>query len=516
MQFQTIKLGVFIAQLFFTSSVAIATISKENSKNLIKDYDALVDIHQAPETIKSLGKAVFRLGNGTGSFVKYGKSIYVMTNNHVLGYKHCARKGCFVKAVFDYQIQKKSVHKNLFLTPVAASDDVDVSFFDFKEVAANGDFVEISVKSYLEFSSESRVSIGSSVYAVGHPRTGLKKFSRGSIVKFENGYLYVDALTLPGNSGSPILESEGKVVGIHHSSAKRNDGFTRSGLLYVGRASAHDALLKILKRGLRSPKEELKKFLDVDKASTFSAAKKFTNIYMNSKMVPYLDNKKDFFHSLFENCRDNLDFSTSHAGKFVKSHDSCSIAKKWIRCQPTPNDVAVKFIMASTLTDSHPDFKTYGSYCPRGSIRKKWAALFIDIGNKYRDFHGKDPLIWKVDALSQLVSKDKLSKQMSLKNLKSELKRSDYDNPFESLVRQAKNSEKIDSEVKNIVLNYSKYTHYQFELSKIAKAAQYLYENKIITKEQFETLISSVLNEDFLTLNAKLAVEKIAYENNLI
>ena len=210
-------------------------------------------------------------------------------------------------------------------------------------------------------------------------------------MKYENGYMFVNALTLPGNSGSPILDVDGNIVGIHHSSAKKNDAITRDGLLYVGRASSAESILEVLNQGILDRTSQLAKFWNVDKPTSLSHAKKFSKIYIKSKTIPVLSNKVDFFSSLYNDCNKKLDLDTNHAGKFTKSHDSCTVAKSWLSCNKSESEnLSVKYVMATTLDDSHPDFDGFGGY-PKLNYEKKWANLFLNIA--------EDPALFMVKIL---------------------------------------------------------------------------------------------------------------------
>jgi hypothetical protein len=76
-----------------------------------------------------------------------------MTNHHIVGSGNCARSGCYVEAVFDLQIKGKPQKKTLFLTPLAANQDVDVSFFNFKEATEDGKLKELKLEAVLSFDS---------------------------------------------------------------------------------------------------------------------------------------------------------------------------------------------------------------------------------------------------------------------------------------------------------------------------------------------------------------------------
>jgi S1-C subfamily serine protease len=507
---------------FYTAPSFAFDITSEIKKIFIPQYEALQNMDSASPQIRTASSAVFRIEGGTGSFVKYDKETFIMTNNHVLGFKHCSKKGCFAKAIFNYQVGKEAVRKDLFVTPVAASDDVDVAFYRFKEVDPSGAFIDVVPSKYLSFSKTDQSIIGTDVFPVGHPRTSIKKFSQGKIVKYENNYMYVDALTLPGNSGSPILNNAGEIVGIHHSSAKKNDGITREGMLYIGRASSTGSILGVLNHGLANRNDLLKKFWDVDKVSTFKNAKRFSKIYIKSKTIPVTSSGEDFFDSLYKDCVKRVDFKTNHSARFSKSHDSCSVALSWINCSPKEEvEPSVKYVMASSLTDTHPDFGTDNAYCPSVKMRKKWAALFIKVGNKYEGFHGKDSLKWTADALGKLAKNENQAFKIVTKSVSKKFEKSNILS-MTNILRLSKASKYVKSttfkgkNIKNIVKNYKNFPGFEYELGKIAKSTTNLYKNKHLTIDEYKETMYSILNETSLSLNAKLATEKLAYENKIL
>lgn len=506
----------------YSSPLFAFDISNEIKKFFIPQYEALQNLDEAPTAIRTASSAVFRFEGGTGSFVKFRDEIFIMTNNHVLGFKHCSRKGCFAKAVFNYQIGKEAQTKNLFVTPVAASDDVDVAFYRFKEVTAKGDIIDVTPTKYLEFSSSDIAQVGTSVYPIGHPRTSVKKYSEGKVVKYEHGYMYVDALTLPGNSGSPILNAAGEIVGIHHSSAKRNDGITRDGMLYIGRASSTQSITQSLEDGLNSPSDLLQKFWDVDKVTSLKNAKRFSKIYIKSKTIPVINSGKDFFTSLYEDCNKKLDVKTNHSARFIKSHDSCSVAISWIKCGTKEDtEPSIKYILASTLSDTHPDFNSGNNYCPSVTMRKKWASLFIKVGKKYEDFHGKDSLKWTADALSKLTKSENQSSKIVAKSVLTQYEKS-KSLSMTNILRLTKASKYVKTamfkgqDIAKIITEYENFPGYEYELAKIAKGATNLYKNNHLDTQTYKQTMNTILNDRALSLNAKLAAEKLAYENGVL
>ena len=71
-------------------------------------------------------------------------------------------------------------------------------------------------KNYLEFGDSDKVKSGDSVIALGYPlgQDRLKRTS-GVISGIQDGDIQTDAPINPGNSGGPLLDKNGKVIGIN-------------------------------------------------------------------------------------------------------------------------------------------------------------------------------------------------------------------------------------------------------------------------------------------------------------
>ena len=83
--------------------------------------------------------------------------------------------------------------------------------------------VEVPTPDYLSIMANSRIEIGSEVYTLGYPLPGLLsqdvRFNEGTIsavTAFENaeGLYQISVPTQPGNSGGPLLLTEGEVIGV--------------------------------------------------------------------------------------------------------------------------------------------------------------------------------------------------------------------------------------------------------------------------------------------------------------
>jgi hypothetical protein len=58
--------------------------------------------------------------------------------------------------------------------------------------------------------------LGTHIHVVGHPEGSLKKWTEGVVVDSKGDWIWTTAFVLPGDSGSPILDDHGHVVGVVH------------------------------------------------------------------------------------------------------------------------------------------------------------------------------------------------------------------------------------------------------------------------------------------------------------
>ena len=142
-------------------------------------------------------------GRGTGAGVIWDKDGLVLTNHHVVA---GGRRGARVRVVlhdgrtFDAEILKRD--RNLDLALLRISD---------------GDLPAAPV------GDSDALRVGELVYAIGHPWGRLGTVTAGivsglGVVRRPGGrarYIQSDVALAPGNSGGPLLNARGEVVGIN-------------------------------------------------------------------------------------------------------------------------------------------------------------------------------------------------------------------------------------------------------------------------------------------------------------
>ena len=147
-----------------------------------------------------------------GSGFIFDKEGYILTNSHV------------VRGADDLEV--KLADGRTFDAEVKGTDDAT----DLAVIKLKGDYEELPT---LEFGDSDKVDIGQWVIAIGNP-FGLKHTVSAGIVsatgrsigiaQYES-LIQTDAAINPGNSGGPLVNLEGKVVGINTAILSQSGGY---------------------------------------------------------------------------------------------------------------------------------------------------------------------------------------------------------------------------------------------------------------------------------------------------
>ncbi|MEK6875208.1 MAG: trypsin-like peptidase domain-containing protein [Nanoarchaeota archaeon] len=137
------------------------------------------------------------IAQGTGFLIS--PDGYVVTNAHVLS---GARKVVIVN----------SNQETLEAQFIGYDADLDIALLKTPETG-----------SYLELANSDDVSVGEKVIAIGNPLGLQFSVSEGIVSAIDrpgpndiNAYIQTDAALNPGNSGGPLINKEGKVIGINN------------------------------------------------------------------------------------------------------------------------------------------------------------------------------------------------------------------------------------------------------------------------------------------------------------
>ena len=202
----------------------VFSIYAAESPDLMQDTEM-----QMPDAIRVAQKSVVRIvigggGSGTGFFIN---PTTVVTNQHVVNTE--INKG--VEDQYIY-IENKSMRMKVKRVK-QSSVEHDLALLE----------VEQSSVSHLEMENSNHIK-GERIYIVGHSDGGRLKILSGQIAEVRDMKItyYIGQKRLSGTSGAPILNEQGRVVGIH--TVTQELGETK----YIHIAIQGNALQQLLRR----------------------------------------------------------------------------------------------------------------------------------------------------------------------------------------------------------------------------------------------------------------------------
>jgi hypothetical protein len=144
--------------------------------------------------------------NGTGFFIS--GTGYLLTNHHVAGGEVCAEDCPGLRVIANKQRGKPQVtYQGARL--IFSDEDLDMALLKVDAGSDTVDFVKLG-----NYHPDQPVEAEWTVTVVGHPFAALKKSTQG-VIDFRNDEVYIiNAFVFPGNSGSPLLDSSGKALGL--------------------------------------------------------------------------------------------------------------------------------------------------------------------------------------------------------------------------------------------------------------------------------------------------------------
>lgn len=219
-----------------------ATCSGSHGASIV--LPSFSNVSDAPAVIQQAAQAVVRVAIAgalaTGSFIS--PDGILITNNHVLGVGVCPIEGCHIELTFDYQIgQPVQSPETVFVVPLAVDVGLDMAVV---QVYSDAGGAPLQTPNYVTLASHTPASLlGVHVNVVGHPEGHLKKWTQGQIVDSDGTWIYFSAYALPGNSGSPLLDDDGHMVGILSMGPTSQDLISSEGVSEYSIGTASAALL---------------------------------------------------------------------------------------------------------------------------------------------------------------------------------------------------------------------------------------------------------------------------------
>jgi S1-C subfamily serine protease len=210
-----------------------------------KDFN-LAQVQKSVVYIKTMVTGI-TLGTGTGFIVDKGGLIY--TNRHVVQAPEVfPGRASFLVGVPSHRNPEELEYFRASLIWVSPTEEtLDFAVLKIQAKPGYGDFPALPL-------AKERQSLGAPVAAVGFPYANEDSpslsFNKGSISRLQEklegkSFMVTDAAVNPGNSGGPLVNQAGSVIGI--VTAKRNNANNIGYALYLSEteqavALAHEAL----------------------------------------------------------------------------------------------------------------------------------------------------------------------------------------------------------------------------------------------------------------------------------
>lgn len=143
-------------------------------------------------------------GLGSGFFIN--KAGYLITNFHVIAGE---KKISVTQFLQEDKIMRRVVHKDVEIVATAP-------FHDLVVLKVNNAQTEITP---IVFAPQEKLNIGETVFAIGNPLGLERTVTEGVLSQTHRNfggilYLQVDAPVNPGNSGGPLFNARGQVIGV--------------------------------------------------------------------------------------------------------------------------------------------------------------------------------------------------------------------------------------------------------------------------------------------------------------
>jgi V8-like Glu-specific endopeptidase len=462
------------------------------SKQAPSDLPSFQDLTSAPAAIQNAAEAVVRIRtaneSATGSFVS--STGLLLTNNHVLGTEICPVEGCYARLSFDYQRGKPyAPSQTVFVVPVAVNVGLDVAVV---QVYADQGGAQLATPHFLTIEPhEANSLIGSHMTLVGHPDGHLKKWTAGEVIQTNGSWIWTTAYSLPGNSGSPILNDAGKLVGIIHRGPVDEGLFTSDGAVTYSIGTASAPIAAAMKAPL--PPEMISTV-----ASTTAAAVVAANtVYLNAHVSTYrlaAGGTASILSALGDACDAGL-AGTNYAAPedLTAALAPCSAAESWIECR-------AEDVSAATVCPAPEDNVTWQSRF--GQVNAAWVALNGEVS--------LTPVSFGIASLSFTRAGGQTGGAASLQQALTAAGKS-IDLGVANYLAAFGVSSYAGHDVAAYVTAYASAPTYPLHAGDTASAAGWMIGTGAMTRDQGLAIIEKIYADDAVDINDKLYIEELEY-----
>jgi hypothetical protein len=490
----------FATRALLLASLALTACSTESETVDLAQFSAFKDIGDAPAAIKTAAGAVFRIRTaraaGTGSFISADGQL--LTNNHVLGIEVCPREGCYASISLHHERGAAPDSPiDVFMKPLHVSVGLDMAVLQaFTIDEAGTPLAPLATPEFLAFDGRDAASlVGEKVYVVGHPEAHLKKWSTGEVATADGAWFQSTAFSLPGNSGSPIVNEAGQIVGLLHRGPSGQDLITRRGVIVYSIGTASSALIAAMAEELpptmRSIAADVK---DEDVVAN-------ELVYLNARASTATVEKapKPILGILAAACDAGLarnDFASPE--ELETFLEPCDAATRWIDCQV--------------------DTKGAFSVCPDEPDKQAWRNRLQAGFDKRRALNGALWLDGLTFAMAALESTSGAGNGVGEQRLRAALDSAQP--PLDFSIAPYLVAFNVTSyggaDLVDYAKHYDRAVHYELSIRSIVYTALWLNERKKLDANATVAILKKLIDDEKVSLGPKLYIEEVLHASKVI
>ena len=458
------------------------------------DLPGFNDIATAPAPIQTAARAVVRIGTAgsiaTGSFISPAGQL--LTNDHVLGDSVCPKEGCFIEITRMHQrgaLQQEP--EIVFAVPGAVDVGLDMAVAQLY-VSKGGD--KLATPDYLSFSSRSSSSLlGTHVTIVGHPEGTLKKWTDGVVANVSGKWFQATAFILPGDSGSPVLDDSGRIVGLIHRGPGSQDLFTANSANVYSIGTASSYIMAALTAPLPGT------MISVTAPTTTEKFLANNLLYLNARADSVtadgtVTTPLNLLATACDAALARQDYTSPN--DLDDALTPCYDAQAWIDCR----------------TDVDP--VSYGVVCPAGGDIAAWTTRFKAVSQRWMDMVGEPDYDSVSFAIAGLQSSRSAGMAAGAAALQQAVTAAApvLDHSLAYYLAAFNVASFNGVSIRDYIVNYRNVPHYELNDSYIAYGAAWLYANSRLFESELLPLLSALHDDPVASLGARLGIEELTYQ----
>ncbi len=453
------------------------------------------DVTSAPSAIQTAARAVVRIGTtdeyATGSFISADGLL--LTNNHVLGVGICPIEGCYAQLTFMFQRGSAPQQpQTVYVVPQAVDIGLDMALVQVFSGGPSG--AKLDSPNFLTIDALDQDALqGMHVNVVGHPEGALKKWSEGQVVDADGTWVYTDAYILPGNSGSPLLDDAGQIVGLMHRGPTAEDLFSGQGANEYSIGSASSALVAAMAQPLPAA------MISVNAPTTSDVVTQNDLVWRNARVA-----------------NATIDGATTTVISVLGAACDAGLAVNDYASPDALSAGLAPCIDAETWIDCRSDSSATFAVCPPDV--SAWQQRFQSVNDAWVALNGQvqfNEVSFAVALLSTTMAQGQQDGESSLLGaLQATQPVLDYN--LAGVLAAFNVASYQGTNIEAFVRGYASVPDYGLQASAIVNAALWLNDNMVLSGSDTASLLSALASDASVDIGTKLYIEQVQYNSGLL